>query len=380
MQRPTVIEHPSTHWSDRAGALIQFIGLHHSAGTDSLDYLTSNPKQVSTHVLISKPGTIYRMVPDRLAANTVGYSNVGRYTTASGDRGNANQISLNVELENRGDGRDPYPDEQIAACGWQIAQWWREFGVLPLVPHRLIDTQGKTDPLGLDLARVYRAALAWFDQAPAPLPFAPYTEDSPILATPPGDVETFVAALLDRASGGNYDAKAVNEIARGYWAVATAAGVDPWLAAGQCMHETGWLTSFWSARPQRNPAGLGVTGEWRDGLPTNPAPGPDWAYNSQRRRWERGLSFPRWVPDPRYPQQIASIEAHIGRLLAYAVLPVNQTPTQAELVGKALTVRSLATMHWGMAPKVGGLGGRWARSKEYGGKVAAAANRLRGIV
>lgn len=158
---PTQVEHRSTHVSSRGGARPRCIVLHHTAGTDSLGYLTRNARGVSTHVLIPKDGRIIRMVPDHLAANTIGRSNIGRYTTAAGDAGNANQISLNIELENRGDGRDPYTDAQYHACAWQVAAWWQQHGALCVLTHALIDTQGKNDPYGFDLLDLLARAVHW---------------------------------------------------------------------------------------------------------------------------------------------------------------------------------------------------------------------------
>lgn len=158
---PTQISHPSAHRSSRGGARPRCIVLHHTAGRDSLDYLTRNARGVSTHVLIPKDGRLIRMVPDGWAAHTVGASNVGRFTTAAGDAGSANQISLNIELEHLGDGRDAYTDAQYHACAWQIADWWRQHGALPVLTHALIDTHGKTDPYGLDLLDVLHRALHW---------------------------------------------------------------------------------------------------------------------------------------------------------------------------------------------------------------------------
>ncbi len=353
MQQPTIIEHLSTHWSDRAGAAPQFIGLHHSGGTDSLAYLTRNAAQVSTHRLIAKPGTIYTMVDDSRAANTVGLSNVGVYL--AGVAKNPNRISLNIELENTGTGADPYPDAQVDACGWQIAQWWHQYGALPLVPHKLIDPHGKTDPAGPDLARVYRAALAWYDatEPPAPPPDAAYTERSPILGLPRATLDQALAWFAGRDTG-EYTPYDVRVILGGYWETCTAVGVDPVLAIAQMCHETGHLTSAWSQRPRRNPAGIGVVG---DGS---------------------GLSFASWAPEPQHPERVSAIEAHIGRLLAYAVLPAHQTAAQAVLVQKALSVRSLPSRYWGCAPTLAGLRGTWAvPGTTYPQKLAEVANAIR---
>lgn len=138
------------------------IVLHHTAGTDSRAWLTHTSRPpVSVHRLITKAGLIYRIVPDGVNAYHVGGSNLGRWTTAAGDLGSANEICLGIELENLGTGRDPYPEPQLSACAWQVASWWRLYGDLTVVPHRLIDSTGKTDPAGLDTRDILRRALQW---------------------------------------------------------------------------------------------------------------------------------------------------------------------------------------------------------------------------
>src|SRR6185503_13373150 len=69
---PRIIEHPSKHWSDRAGLAILAIVAHGTVGTDSLAYLTENARKVSIPYLVARDGTIYHMVPDNLAANHAG--------------------------------------------------------------------------------------------------------------------------------------------------------------------------------------------------------------------------------------------------------------------------------------------------------------------
>lgn len=167
-RQPQIVQHPSKHQSSRNGAPIRAICLHHTAGTNSLQWLTQNPNQVSTHVLITKAGVIYRMVPDERAAHTVGRSNLGLYVAIAKllypkKKGSANENTLSIEIENLGNGKDEYTAAQYNAVGWQIAQWWNTYNPLPVIPHSLIDTEGKNDPYALDFARIYREALAHYD-------------------------------------------------------------------------------------------------------------------------------------------------------------------------------------------------------------------------
>ncbi len=73
-------------------------------------------------------------------------------------------------------------------------------------------------------------------------------------------MEQVLAYMLARPHDNytDYDIQAV--IVPTYFELSLRAGIDPVLAIAQMVHETGNLTSFWSARPQRNPAGLGVNG------------------------------------------------------------------------------------------------------------------------
>jgi hypothetical protein len=381
MTLPPSTIHLSDHASHRQGAPLLAIVLHHTAGTDSLSYLTHNDAGVSTHVLIPKDGTLIRMVPDALAAHTVGFSTLGLYL--AGTAHNPNLCTLNIEIENRGDGVDPYPEVQVAAVVFQVHTWWATYGFLPVIGHALIDTQGKTDPRGWDWPRFWRLALG--DTPAPPLPPAPasspltsYTDQSPLLATVPEAHDAFVAAVQRRCAGTRaYDVTDQHLIASQYWLQATALGLDPWLAMAQCLHETANLSSWWAARPRRNPAGIGVTGQTRIGTARDSMP-PSWAYDDADRIWRHGLSFHGWLSD--------SIPAHLGRLLAYATLPATRTPAQQQAVTTALSYRTLPAALHGSAPILQALGrvhnptGQgWASpGTDYGAHVATLANALRG--
>ena len=72
---PTIItSHRARDYGDRKGQSILFIGIHATAGTNSLGWLKGNRNGTSIHVLIAKNGTSYVMVDDDHAANHVGFS------------------------------------------------------------------------------------------------------------------------------------------------------------------------------------------------------------------------------------------------------------------------------------------------------------------
>lgn len=158
-----------------------------------------------------------------------------------------------------------------------------------------------------------------------------------------------------------------------YWSYASELGVDPVIALAQCLHETDYLRSFWSARPQRNPAGIGVNGQSQIDRPRLV---DGWAYNPDRNRWEQGVSFDTWKDD--------AIPAHIGRLLAYALPFGRGTRPQLDAIGRAMKYRTLPRPVFGGAPILKQLGrvhnpsGQgWASpGATYGTRIAAIANLI----
>ncbi len=158
-----------------------------------------------------------------------------------------------------------------------------------------------------------------------------------------------------------------------YFATCTSVGIDPILVIAQMIHETGNLTSFWSARPQRNPAGIGVNSRKQVDRPTDPT---GWAFNTQRQVWEMGLSFKTWKDD--------AIPAHVGRLLAYALPKGAEDAAQRDLIKRAMTYRSLPDRLRGTASTLKPLekvhnpaGDGWASpGADYGAKIAAVARQI----
>lgn len=190
--------------------------------------------------------------------------------------------------------------------------------------------------------------------------------DAPILGTASGTVAEAVRVLAPRAAANGYSYDDVVSIVKAYEQVGNSVGVDWFLAIAQMAHETGFLTSFWSARPQRNPAGLGVDGRSSATDPNQSG----WVFNSQRNMWEKGLSFSSWEEE--------AIPAHIGRLLAYALRDDQATPAQKAMIDKALAYRALPTNLRGVAPTIVGLNTRWAfPGTTYGQRILVVMLRLR---
>jgi len=199
------------------------------------------------------------------------------------------------------------------------------------------------------------------------------TEASPICAAPSAQPAQAVAYIQGRPHGQYTDQDIANVIVPTYFTICTSVGIDPILALAQMIHETNNLDSFWAARPQRNPAGIGVVGRRQTDRPADTA---SWAFNIQRQQWETGLSFASWQND--------SIPAHVGRLLAYAGPSGSETPAKSELIARALTYRALPQKMRGTAPNLKQLGkahnpagNGWASpGTDYGAKIAAIAQKI----
>jgi N-acetylmuramoyl-L-alanine amidase len=170
------------------------------------------------------------------------------------------------------------------------------------------------------------------------------TAGSALLAAPrvrPAQAERY---LLARPHG-EYSDHDVTRIVGLYDTTARSVGLDPLLVIAQMTEETAHLSSFWSQRPRRNMAGIGITG----------APGV-------------GLSF---------PDLKTAVRAHAGRLLAYALPAATGTPAQLQLIDEALAFRPLPEHLRGAAPTLGKLAGTWASDLQYAVKVAGVANDIR---
>jgi hypothetical protein len=170
------------------------------------------------------------------------------------------------------------------------------------------------------------------------------TPDTVLAASPRAQAARAERYLIERPHG-EYSDDDVRTIVQGYYATAAGVGLDPLLVVSQMVEETGHLTSFWSQRPRRNPAGIGVTG----------APGV-------------GLSFPSWQ---------TAIRAHTGRLLAYSLPAGAENEAQASLIHEALEFRPLPQNRRGVARTLQGLSGTWAADPQYAVKISHIANEIR---
>lgn len=160
---PPIESLPADFWTDRARQQIVAIVVHGTGGTDSRRTLQhGDGRGVSVHRLITKAGKIYAMVDDARGANHAGAASSS--FTLNGKTytgGQVNKATLGIELENLQDGRDPYPDHQLAALGWQIADWRATHGPLPILRHADLDPTRRRDPYQLSTQEIERWAATY---------------------------------------------------------------------------------------------------------------------------------------------------------------------------------------------------------------------------
>jgi hypothetical protein len=187
--------------------------------------------------------------------------------------------------------------------------------------------------------------------APTPTPTPPISgDDMPIMGPASGSVEQAVNWFDKKIANDNgYTRYDITTIVQSYQSLGDMVGLDWFLALAQMGHETGHLSSWWSARPRRNPAGIGVTGATRNGTPDAP-PGRGWCWDDREGgKWREGWAFPTWDGH--------SVPAHLGRLLAYTMRDEQANPIQLALINYALSYRPLPANLRGVAPTITGLNG-----------------------
>lgn len=158
---------PSAYTPRNPGRRIDMIVLHATAGSKTGDLWTLSGRDrlhlVSTHYYITKIGEIYQLVEDKDIAWHAGES----YWQGEED---CNRFSLGVELENRNDGRDAYPEAQLAALLWLVRIKVQQYKIprSRLVRHAEIAVPHarKTDPRGFPWS-------SWLEQVYADIPPGP---------------------------------------------------------------------------------------------------------------------------------------------------------------------------------------------------------------
>lgn len=190
-----------------------------------------------------------------------------------------------------------------------------------------------------------------------------FTETTPIIGYTPLDVDIVLKHF--RNIGGTYTLNDYRSILLSYDKAAEKGNVNPYLAVAQMAKETDWGRSFWSQRPRRNPAGIGVTGEKSE----TEKPKDTWAFDSSENIWKKGYSFPSW--------EIAA-QAHIGHLLAYVYKQAELNDEQLYLVAVDPRAKFIPATTRGKVKLLKDLDGKWAvPGVGYGRSIATLANALR---
>ena len=171
----------------------------------------------------------------------------------------------------------------------------------------------------------------------------------------------------------NYTPLEICQIVQYYWKYGIRVGIDPVIAVVQMLHETGNLTSWWSMRPRRNPAGLGVNGRkiYNQGQKDllNGLDVEVWHYNEVNSLWEHGHVFSSWNQ---------AVRAHIGHLLCYALEDSDMNKQQRYISQCSPRRKKMPSIYRGCARVITDLNGRWAvPGKNYGFSILTILNEIR---
>jgi N-acetylmuramoyl-L-alanine amidase len=156
---PGWIEAVSPNCDERpSGTLVDTIVVHATVlGTaEEVAQRFADPEtRVSSHYTIDRDGSILKHVEERLRAWHAGASRMPDGREA------VNDFSIGIELVNRNDGQDPYTHAQIGTLVRLIREIASRHPIRYVVSHAEIAVPPgrKTDPVGLDIAEVRRAAL-----------------------------------------------------------------------------------------------------------------------------------------------------------------------------------------------------------------------------
>lgn len=191
----------------------------------------------------------------------------------------------------------------------------------------------------------------------------PYTENTPIYGYTPLDITIVLKHFRNIKS--TYTLNDYRTILMNYDIAANAGNINPYIAVAQMVKETDWCRSWWSQRPRRNSAGIGVTGE----TSKEEKPKDTWAFDNRENIWKKGYSFTSWE---------VSAQAHIGHLLAYANKDTALDESQHYLVAVDPRARFIPAATRGTVKLLKDLDGKWASPGiGYGKSISVVANALR---
>lgn len=364
-------DEPSNKWTERTHP-IKYIVLHTTGGTDSRNWLQkwdkrnplSDQNNVSIHYLVRRDGKIYQIAPDNTRAWHVGICQMPDGET------DGNGYSLGIEMEHLNE--PDYPEVQLNATAELTHNLMQKYSIPGkfVISHASCARPGpnkrKVDPVHFDWGDFWTRILAVATPTPpkpdGPASIFPYTAYSPLLSIPPIDGKKIGEHIAAKHKSPYYTPVDIKLIVSYYVKYGEKSGIDWLLALSQSIHETGWFTSWWSARPRRNPAGIGVTGQISAKKPADPQ---NWFLYGGL--WRRGYSYESWD---------ISVQHHIARLLCYALKDEEMTDVQREM-SSILIDKSRLTRIRGCARQLIGLNGVWAvPGRTYAQTIALIANSL----
>lgn len=124
------------------------------AMSGTINWFQNPHSKVSADFVIGKEGDIARMVPPAYCAWHAGICSFKGQT-----RHDYNYLSYGIELVNRNDGQDPYPDLQLSALAYGLALIQKECPTVRYIRRHCdvaVPSGRKSDPNGLSLEHIYR--------------------------------------------------------------------------------------------------------------------------------------------------------------------------------------------------------------------------------
>ena len=140
----------SPNYDERpAGTVVDTVVIHATVLNtirEVIEHFSSPQTQVSSHYTIDRDGSVISHVSEYKRAWHAGLSKM------EDGRTNVNDFSIGVELVNRNDGSDPYPEHQIQAMRHLVKAIIVRHPIRYIVPHyACAEPPGrKSDPIGFD--------------------------------------------------------------------------------------------------------------------------------------------------------------------------------------------------------------------------------------
>ena len=123
----------------------RYLVMHHTAGTDSRDYLHQNDRGVSCHYLVGQYDDVGINPRVHKYAGEASQITHTQFFSTIGVIQNPNPWAISIEME--GPPIDSNVQDEAATLAASIMRYWRGRGIdLLLLGHKHIDRQGKVDP------------------------------------------------------------------------------------------------------------------------------------------------------------------------------------------------------------------------------------------